>query len=457
MKVNKTARYARWILLALLLAWVTYETIMHQVLGGGKSPSIHALCPYGAIESLYAILVSGTLLQKIYSGTFLLLGTTVLIAILFRRSFCGLLCPFGALQELFARIGLKIWKKRPLVPARADRVLRYLKYFMLFLTAFLAWRLGRLWMSPYDPYAAYGHITTIGKTIAEDPWSIVGFVLLGVSLVGSFIYDRFFCKYLCPAGALYAIIGKISPTKIVRDKDVCINCNLCSKACPVNIDVAKTDRVTTAECINCNECVAVCPKKGALAVKTGKKAISPLVILILVAALFFVPIWAVQAAGAYEVLPSAVLKGETIAVSEIKGYMNLHEAALATGFSEDELRTAMGLPDTLSADVKMNEISSLVPGFDFDAAKEDAEVVLTGRSEPESTTSAGSASSGTIDVSEIRGSMTIADAAVSLDLSLEAFYDLFKIPQLVPGGTRMKDIANVVPGYDFHTVKDSLK
>lgn len=372
MKANKTARYARWIILALLIALVTYETIMHQVLGGGKSPSVHALCPYGAIESLYAILVSGTLLQKIYSGTFLLLGTTVLITILFRRSFCGLLCPFGALQELFARIGLKIWRKRPLVPARADRVLRFLKYFMLFLTAFLAWRLGRLWMSPYDPYAAYGHITAIGKTIAEDPWSIIGFILLGVSLAGSFIYDRFFCKYLCPAGALYAIIGKISPTRIVRDKDVCINCNLCSKACPVNIDVARADRVTTAECLNCNECVAVCPKKGALAVKTGKKAISPLVILILVAALFFVPIWVVQAAGAYEVLPGSVLKGETIAVSEI------------------------------------------------------------------------------------RGSMTIADSAAFLSLSQEDFYELFKIPQTVPAGTRMKDIANVVPGYDFHAVKDSL-
>lgn len=457
MKINKASRWARFILLALLLALVTYETVMHQLLGGGKSPSIHALCPYGAIESLYATLVSGNMLQKIYSGTFLLLGATVLIAILFRRSFCGLLCPFGALQELFARIGLKIMKKRPQVPAKADRVLRYLKYFMLALTAVLAWRLGRLWMSPYDPYAAYGHITAVAGSVAEDPWSIVGFVLLGVSLAGSFIYDRFFCKYLCPAGALYAIIGKISPTKVVRDPDVCIHCNLCSKVCPVNIDVAKADKVTTAECINCNECVAVCPKKGALAVKTGKMTLSPLLVLILVAALFFVPIWAAQLTGTYEVLPASILKGEVITVSEIKGYMTLHDAAVATGFPEDALRAAMGIPADVASDAKMNTISTIVSGYDFDAAKEKAEVILTGQSGVESTTEASSGSSGKIDVSGIRGSMSISAAAAALAISETEFYELFKIPASVPAATRMKDIANIVSGYNFETIKDSLR
>lgn len=107
---KKAARFIRWVLLASLLIWVTYESVMHQVLGGGKSPSIHALCPYGALESLYALMFSGTYIQKIYSGTLIILGITLIIAILFRRSFCGLLCPLGALQELFARAGKGIFK-----------------------------------------------------------------------------------------------------------------------------------------------------------------------------------------------------------------------------------------------------------------------------------------------------------------------------------------------------------
>ena len=56
-----------------LLAWVTYESYLHQVLGGGKAPSVHALCPFGALESLYTLLFLGTYVQKIYSGTVVLL------------------------------------------------------------------------------------------------------------------------------------------------------------------------------------------------------------------------------------------------------------------------------------------------------------------------------------------------------------------------------------------------
>ncbi len=370
MKVNKIARLARWILLALLLVWITYESAMHQILGGGKSPSVHALCPYGAIESLYAILVSGTLLQKIYSGTFLLLGITILIAVLFRRSFCGLLCPFGALQELFGRIGLKIWKKRPMIPVKADRILRYLKYLMLVLTAVMAWRLGRLWMAPYDPYAAYGHIANIAGSIAEDPWTVIGFILLGITLIGSFIYDRFFCKYLCPAGALYAIAGKISPTRVVRDNQVCIHCNLCSKACPVNIDVAKIDQVTTAECINCNECVAVCPKKGALSVKIFKKSISLLVVLLLVAGLFFIPVFVAQATGNFQVLPESLKTGETGSFNEVKGYMTIAEAAEAVGLSEKEFYVLFKIPESISSDTRMKDIANIVAGYSFDTIKD---------------------------------------------------------------------------------------
>ncbi len=93
------------IVLVGLLAWVTFESYMHQILGGGKAPSIHALYPFGALESLYALLFMGSFVKKIYSGTVILLVLTVVLAFLFRRSFCGLLCPFGTLQELFAKLG----------------------------------------------------------------------------------------------------------------------------------------------------------------------------------------------------------------------------------------------------------------------------------------------------------------------------------------------------------------
>ena len=465
MKKNTTARWIRGGLLALLLIWVTYESIMHQVLGGGKSPSIHALCPYGALESLYAMLATGSFIQKIYTGTFILLVVTVAIALLFRRSFCGLLCPFGALQEFFARIGHKIWKKRPVVPASVDKYLRYLKYVTLILTVVMAWRLGRLWMTSYDPYAAFGHITAIPGTLAEDPLSIIGFILLGVTLLGSFVYDRFFCKYLCPAGAFYAVIGKVSPTKIVRNDDACIHCNLCTKACPVNLDVAKMNQVTSAECLNCNECVAVCPKKGALEIKTFKKTVSPLVMIALVAALFFVPIGIAQATGFYQVVNEAPSAGEIISFTELKGFMTIAESAVALGLSDEDLRAALKIPADIPADTRMSELSTLIEGYDFDVAKDEAAAAAgngtttaaTAATAGETPQESASSSASKIDVTSVKGSLTIADAAVAVGLSEKEFYELFKIPASVDSSTRMKDIGNVVAGYEFSAIKESLR
>ena len=97
-------RGLRIIILLGLLFYVTYEGYMHQVLGGGKAPSVHALCPFGALESLYT----------------------------FGRSFCGVLCPFSALQELFGKIGRKVFKKQFIIPAYIDKPLHYLKIFYIF-------------------------------------------------------------------------------------------------------------------------------------------------------------------------------------------------------------------------------------------------------------------------------------------------------------------------------------
>ena len=369
MNLNKVSKWIRLFVLMGLLAWVTYESYMHQVLGGGKSPSIHALCPLGALESLYTLLFMGSFIQKIYSGTVVLLILTVALALLFRRSFCGLLCPFGALQEIFSNVRQKILKKRFVIPKKIDRPLRYLKYVILALTVGMAWYYGSLWMSPYDPYTAYSHITTFSDSIKEDPLAVIGFILLAVTILGSFLYDRFFCKYLCPVGAFYGIIGKISPTRVERNDNLCIHCKACNKACPVNIDVEKATKITNAECINCNECVLVCPKKGALEIKTAKKVLHPIAMLVIVVGLFFGTILIAQVTGNFEVLPSALKEGQVISISEVKGYNSIEEAAIVTGLSLNEFYEKLNIPKNISKNTKMKEISKEAPGYNFDEAK----------------------------------------------------------------------------------------
>lgn len=365
---KRIVKYIRWILLASLLILITFQAYLHQALGGGTAPSIHALCPYGGLESLYRIIFSGTFVQKIFIGTMTLLALTMLLSIIFRRSFCGLICPFGALQELFGLSGKKIFKKRFTVPSKIDKPLRYLKYAVLAVTIIFSWKTAGLWVDPYDPWAAYGHITAGLSELTGE--YLIALILLIVVLIGSMLYDRFFCKYLCPMGAVYGIISKLSPSKITRNKDKCINCNLCSKSCPVNIDVAHLDKVTSSECLGCQSCVLSCPKKDALEYKTLGKAIKPLTTIIIVAAIFFGGLIISKSAGLFNVLPKAVTSDTKLSVEELKGYMTLKDVSIGTGIEIKELYIKLGIPASVSADTKLKDIKNFVTGFEVEEAKE---------------------------------------------------------------------------------------
>lgn len=365
---NKVIKIVRWSILAIFLIWLSVAAYLHQTLGGGVAPSIHALCPFGGLESLYTFFGSGTFIAKIFSGTLILFAITLVLAIVFRRSFCGLLCPFGALQEFFAKLGKKIFGKRFEIPKNIDKPLRFLKYIILFITVFYAWKTAGLWMAPYDPWSTYAHLPEGLSSVWAE--SAAGLIILVVTIIGSLLYDRFFCKYLCPMGALYGIIGKISPYRVVRNEDKCINCGLCTKNCPVNIDVQHTKEVKTAECLSCQTCVLNCPKVGALEMKAGKNTVNPFIAILLVLALFFVPIFISQAFGIYNLKPEKLKASETLNLENIKGYMTIKEIAEQTKMDVKEVYHALGIPESVPKETKMKEIKNIAPEYDFEKQKE---------------------------------------------------------------------------------------
>lgn len=445
---NKIVKFLRWGLLGLFTILITLASYLHITQGGGKAPSIHALCPYGGLESLYQVFTTGTLISKIFSGTLVLFGITLVISILFRRSFCGVICPFGGIQEFFALLGKKLFKRPPVLPLWLDHPLRYLKYGVLAITTFYAWKTAGLWMAPYDPWSAYAHLPEGLESVWSE--SAVGLVLLGITVLGSILYDRFFCKYLCPMGAIYGIIGKLSPFKVVRNENLCIDCGACNRVCPMNIDVQHSTAVTSAECINCSLCVLDCPKAGALENQFVRKTLHPGVAILLVILLFFGSIFAAQAAGVYPLTPEKLVAGETIPYEEIKGYMSIHDAAAATNTELHEFYRIFSIPENIPEDTMMKAISETVPGFDFDAIKIQV-------SESPTTAPPIPAPSSPVNAEAVKGSMTISTAAEAISMSLPEFYKLFQIPDTVPPGTIMREISNLVPEYDFHSIKSSLE
>jgi polyferredoxin len=278
---QKSARVIRWCILAA--STIFFLFLSHFI-------SEHAICPIGGFELFFnGLFASGFSLAGLFSGmviTFLIMS---LLSIVFRRAYCGYICPLGALQELFERVGKLVLPRKirdARVPPKVDRALRWVKYLVLAAFVALAAILGGHWMIPGDPFIVLmnlGRGGDLGAVVASLPYALAFLVAI---LVFAFFFGRGFCKYICPAGAWYALLSKASPNKVVRDEKSCVGCGLCSKACPMNIDVARIKKVDSAECIGCHECVNACPTTGALSFPIGKLDVPAAVVPVVTAAVF---------------------------------------------------------------------------------------------------------------------------------------------------------------------------
>jgi polyferredoxin len=119
------AKYARLIIMGLILCGTMIIHYLH-IRVGPRFPSVHAICPLGGLENLWAWVAGKANLQKLFSGTMTLFFFTVVFALIFGRAFCGNICPFGALQEFIG----KITKNKIAIPKKIDRLLRFTKYFI---------------------------------------------------------------------------------------------------------------------------------------------------------------------------------------------------------------------------------------------------------------------------------------------------------------------------------------
>jgi polyferredoxin len=93
---------------------------------------------------------------------------------------------------------------------------------------------------------------------------LTGGIVMALLAAGSMLVRNFWCRYFCPYGALLGLAALASPLRIRRDRDLCIDCGKCAKACPSALPVDRLIAIQSAECTGCLECVAQCPAAGAL-------------------------------------------------------------------------------------------------------------------------------------------------------------------------------------------------
>lgn len=278
--------------LASVLLYLQFRNFVHSLAAPAgapvayRPPEVEGYLPISSLMSFIYLLKTG-IANHVHPAGLLIFSLTLVLALLVRRGFCSWACPIGTAAEFLHKAGKKIIGRNFLMPRWLDLPLRMLKYVLL---AFFA---GFIFAMPVPAlkefiYGPYNRIADIKMYLFFEHASPTALQVLVVIGILSVLFKNFWCRYLCPYGALLGLISRLSPTAIRRNMSLCTNCGACSRACPNRIAVDKQTAVCTAECTACYSCVDACPVPEALNMTTRAKnrKISPLVYAVITIAAF---------------------------------------------------------------------------------------------------------------------------------------------------------------------------
>jgi uncharacterized protein with FMN-binding domain/NAD-dependent dihydropyrimidine dehydrogenase PreA subunit len=240
-----------------------------------------------AIKALYQDALKGTFTWSTISAPVLILLATIPLTILMGRFFCGFFCSFGAMGDLLWFISKKTIKPKFRISEGLDAALKWVKYGILAFIVIIFWTFGAFTLSSTaSPWAVFGMYTSIGSLPAVTTLMSMGGLLLLLIIIGSLFIERFFCRYLCPLGAVYAILSKLRLFHIIKKRDHCGACRVCTNHCSMGIPLYQYDKVTSGECINCFACVEHCPRKNVKA--NPKPAVASALSIMAISGLYYV-------------------------------------------------------------------------------------------------------------------------------------------------------------------------
>ena len=265
-KLRRTIQFS-FLLLNLWIGIQFFLFVRYYETGGqsmqvSRPAGVEGWLPIASLMNLKVLLATGKLPRLHPAGTLLLIAFLA-ASLIFRKAFCGWLCPVGTVSESLWRLGRKIFKGNFRLPRWFDIPLRGIKYLLLglflYVVAVMAVPAIREFLE-----SPYGMVDDVKMLNLFRNLSMAGAGILLLLAAGSLIVQNFWCRYFCPYGALMGLASLASPFRIRRERNLCIDCAKCAKACPSALPVDRLVTIKSAECLGCMQCVASCPAEGAL-------------------------------------------------------------------------------------------------------------------------------------------------------------------------------------------------
>lgn len=211
------------------------------------------------IGKIYTMLIKGNFNIVQVLPKMIEILTIVPITIILGRFFCGWMCAFGTVGDLIYKIFNITSKTKFRISEKIDDRLKYLKYIVLGFIIVAMWTFESKLFNTASPWNAFASIGQFPQSIYSYA---VGFIILAFIFAGSIFVERFFCRYLCPLGAIFSLISNVRIFKLDKPNEKCGKCRICTNNCAMGLKLYKVNKVSSGECINCMKCVDACPRKN---------------------------------------------------------------------------------------------------------------------------------------------------------------------------------------------------
>lgn len=259
----------RWLVKGAFLALFVY--LSARLLGfaswaRGEGPyvprpeAVAGILPVGHFTSFFAWLKGGGWDTLLPAGLVIILAALA-TSLLFKRGFCGWICPVGTVWEGAGSLGRTLIGHNVQLPRWLETAGRIARYTLGI--AFFAF-VGGVGVAEAISFRQLPYMWVADIKIIEGFGQPIFLLVIALVFAVSMLLGPVWCRYLCPLGALYSVVGMASPCAVKRDAETCISCAKCNKACHARVDVQHATTVRTAECDGCMECVRACPVKGCL-------------------------------------------------------------------------------------------------------------------------------------------------------------------------------------------------